>query len=138
RQRNVRKLRRKGLRQVDDPHLPGKKAAGQLGQDAHADSSRSSALGLSRQRSSHSCATSPGYTSSTPSCRALTVLFASAAGASLGGGSSWFHSSSIGPGNTLTTRTPPGRISARRHCDSECAAAFDAEKAAAHSLSQCL
>ena len=35
---------------------------------------------------------------------------------------------STGPGYTLTTRTPAGRISARRHCASECAAAFEAEK----------
>ena len=35
------------------------------------------------------------------------------------GGSVWFHSSSIGPGNRLITRMPAGRISARRHCASE-------------------
>jgi hypothetical protein len=46
----------------------------------------------------------------------------------LGGGVCWFHSSSMGPGNTLITRMPAGRISARRHCASECAAAFEALK----------
>ncbi len=44
---------------------------------------------------------------------------ASAAGATFGGGISWFHSSSIGPGKTFSTRMPAGRISARRHCASE-------------------
>ena len=48
-------------------------------------------------------------------------------GASFGGGTSWFHSSSIGPGNTFTTRMPAWRISARRFCDSAKAAAFEAE-----------
>ena len=40
---------------------------------------------------------------------------------------SWFHSSSIGPGKTFTTRMPARRISARRVCDSAKAAAFEAE-----------
>ena len=62
-----------------------------------------------------------------PSFSALTIALASAAGATFGGGRFWFHSSSIGPGKTLMTRMPLGRISARRHCASECAAAFDAE-----------
>ena len=47
------------------------------------------------------------------------MALASAAGATFGGGRFWFHSSSIGPGNTLITRMPAGRISARRHCASE-------------------
>ena len=63
-----------------------------------------------------------------PSRSAPRMPRASVSGASFGGGRSWFHSSSIGPGNTLTTRTPAGRISARRHCASECAAALEAEK----------
>ena len=50
---------------------------------------------------------------------ARTIADAIADGASLGGGIIWFHSSSIGPGNRLTTRTPAPRISARRFCDSE-------------------
>ncbi len=62
-----------------------------------------------------------------PSRSARTIAVAIAAGVTLGGGIIWFHSSSIGPGNRLMTRTPAARISARRFCDSEWAAAFDAE-----------
>src|SRR2546422_443012 len=127
RQRDLRELGRKGLREVNDADSPCRQFANEIIEDAHGDNSLSSAFGLSRQRASHSCATSPGYTSSTPSRSARTIASASPAAATLGGGSSWFHSSSIGPGKTLTTRTPAGRISARRHCASECAAAFEAE-----------
>src|SRR6267143_1954961 len=128
RQRDLRELGGESLREVDHPDPPRRQFANEVIEDAHEDNSLSSAFGLSRQRASHSCATSPGYTSSTPSRRALTMASASPPAATLGGGRSWFHSSSIGPGKTLTTRTPAGRISARRHCASECAAAFEAEK----------
>ena len=56
--------------------------------------------------------------------------FARTSGVSLGGGSNCCHSSSIGPGNTFTTFTPPSRRSVRRHCESECAAASDADQVA--------
>src|SRR6185503_19471172 len=115
------------LGQIDDLDLAGGEFLRQLGESAQVESSFSNAFGLSRHLASHSCATSPGYTSSTPSRSALTTAVASAAGATFGGGRSWFHSSSSGPGKTLITRTPAGRISARRHCASECAAALEAE-----------
>jgi hypothetical protein len=60
RQRDVRKFGRQGLGQVDDPDFPRADGARQFGEQAHDDSSFSRAFGLSRQRSSHSCATSPG------------------------------------------------------------------------------
>lgn len=47
-----------------------------------------------------------------------------------GGDNACIHSSSIGPGNTLITRTPPGAISARRHCDRERAARLGCGKSA--------
>src|SRR6267143_1061583 len=127
RERDLRELWRKRLREVDHPDSSCRQFANEIIENAHEDNSLSSAFGLSRQRASHSCATSPGYRSSTPSRRAPTMASASPAAWTLGGGRSWFHSSSIGPGKTLTTRTPAGRISARRHCASECAAAFEAE-----------
>ena len=52
-------------------------------------------------------ATSPGYTSSAPPCRAADDFPRQARPASpLGGRSSWFHSTSRGPGYMLITRTP--------------------------------
>ena len=52
---------------------------------------------------------------------------ATAAGATRGGGVRCSHSWSSGPGNTLSTRTPAPRISARRHWASDSAAAFEAD-----------
>src|SRR2546421_348962 len=85
RQRDVGELRRERLGQVDDLDLALHELLGKLRQNAHVDNSLSSAFGLSRQRASHSCATSPGYTSSMPSCSALTTAPASAAGDTFGG-----------------------------------------------------
>src|SRR6267143_5266185 len=76
RQRDLRELGRKRLREVDDPDFPCRQFANKTIENAHKDNSLSSAFGLSRQRASHSCATSPGYTSSTPSRRASTIAFA--------------------------------------------------------------
>ena len=56
-----------------------------------------------------------------------TMRRAAVAASSLGGGASWCHSSSIGPRKALTTRTPPSASSARRQCESESAAACEAE-----------
>jgi len=57
----------------------------------------------------------------------LTTALASDSGVNFGGGNVWFHSSSIGP-RTHDHAYAAARISARKHCDSDSAAAFEAEK----------
>src|SRR5439155_1956294 len=61
RQRDLRELGGKSLREVDHADSACRQFANETIEDAHGDSSLSSAFGLSRQRGSHSCATSPGY-----------------------------------------------------------------------------
>src|SRR3977135_83552 len=78
-------------------------------------SSRSRTLGLSSQRAQTSCATSPGYESSTAERRAETTERARPSGA-------------MGPAKTFTTRIPAGRIRARSAWESDNAAAMDAEE----------
>src|SRR3982074_1074658 len=78
-------------------------------------SSRSRTLGLSSQRAKTSCATSPGYESSTPARSAATTDRSRPSGA-------------MGPAKTFTTRIPAGRIRARSAWESDNAAAMDAEE----------
>src|SRR5262249_20842299 len=119
-----RELRRERVREVNHFDVAGGDRAGegeQIGRcpggaPTQAPSSRSSALGLTASRARMSSATSPTKTSSRPCCRARTVARASADGATLGGGTAWYHSVSSGPEKTFTTFTPPGRSSARSDC----------------------
>src|SRR5579871_5710286 len=93
----------------------------------HSPNSRSSALGLTARRARMSCATSPTNASSMPARNAAITALASAAGATLGGGTVWNHSFSSGPENTLTTFTPPGRSSLRSVCAADRQAASTEE-----------
>src|SRR5215475_8245087 len=61
RQHDGWKIGRQRVREVDDPHGAGAERADEGREDVrHWVNSRSSAFGLSMNRASHSCATSPG------------------------------------------------------------------------------
>src|SRR6185369_11279079 len=131
RQYDGREFLSQRLREIDDADLAARYGAGE-GKEIdrrHVQPviSRSSALGLTARRWRTSSATSPTNASSTPCLSARTTALASAAGATLGGGTVWNHSVSSGPKNTFRTLTPPGRSSARMHCAADRHAASVAE-----------